>query len=53
MKKEILYIALINIFIGMCVSFLLKRNILAVVLIVIARALARGNLKEWNFWRHY
>ena len=36
MKKEILYIALINIFIGMCVSFLLKGSILAVVLIVIA-----------------
>ncbi|MCX5816600.1 MAG: hypothetical protein NTX75_10245 [Proteobacteria bacterium] len=35
MKKEILYIALINIFIGMCVSFLLKGSILAVVLIVI------------------
>jgi hypothetical protein len=36
MKKEILYIALINIFIGMCVAFLLKGSTLAVVLIVIA-----------------
>ena len=36
MKKETLYIALINIFIGMCVSFLLKGSTLAVVLIVIA-----------------
>ena len=36
MKKENLYIALINIFIGMGVSFLLKGSVLAVVLIVIA-----------------
>ncbi|MCX5806759.1 MAG: hypothetical protein NT010_11980 [Proteobacteria bacterium] len=36
MKKENLYITLINIFIGMGVSFLLKGSILAVVLIVIA-----------------
>ena len=36
MKKETLYITLINIFIGMGVSFLLKGNILAVVLIIIA-----------------
>ncbi|MCX5811288.1 MAG: hypothetical protein NT178_01905 [Proteobacteria bacterium] len=36
MKKETLYIALVNIFIGMCVSFLLKGSTLAVVLIVIA-----------------
>ncbi len=35
MKKENLYITLINIFIGMGVSFLLKGSILAVVLIVI------------------
>jgi hypothetical protein len=35
MKKEALYITLINIFIGMSVSFLLKGSILAVVLIVI------------------
>ncbi|MEI6155154.1 MAG: hypothetical protein WCQ90_13830, partial [Deltaproteobacteria bacterium] len=36
MKKETLYITLINIFIGMGVSFLLKGSILAVVLIIIA-----------------
>ena len=36
MKKENLYITLINIFIGMGVSFLLKGSMLAVVLIVIA-----------------
>ncbi|MCX5856273.1 MAG: hypothetical protein NTZ24_17165, partial [Deltaproteobacteria bacterium] len=36
MKKENLYITLINIFIGMGVAFLLKGSILAVVLIVIA-----------------
>jgi 4-amino-4-deoxy-L-arabinose transferase-like glycosyltransferase len=36
LKKENLYIALINIFIGMGVAFLLKGSILAVVLIVIA-----------------
>jgi hypothetical protein len=35
MKKENLYVTLINIFIGMGVSFLLKGSVLAVVLIVI------------------
>jgi hypothetical protein len=35
MKKENLYITIINIFIGMGVSFLLKGSVLAVVLIVI------------------
>jgi hypothetical protein len=35
MKKESLYITLINIFIGMGISFLLRGSILAVVLIVI------------------
>jgi hypothetical protein len=35
MKKENLYVTIINIFIGMGVSFLLKGSILAVVLIVI------------------
>jgi 4-amino-4-deoxy-L-arabinose transferase-like glycosyltransferase len=36
MKKENLYITLINIFIGLGVTFLLKGSILAVILIVIA-----------------
>src|SRR3989304_8770784 len=36
LKKDNLYITLINIFIGMGVSFLLKGSVLAVVLIVIA-----------------
>jgi len=49
MKKEILYIALINIFIGMCVSFLLKGSTLAVVLIVIGIGMIIFIERKWVY----
>ena len=49
MKKEILYIALINIFIGMCVSFLLKGSTLAVVLIVIGIGMIIYIERKWVY----
>jgi hypothetical protein len=49
MKKEALYITLINIFIGMGVTFLLKGSILAVVLIVIVMGTIIFIERKWIY----